>query len=167
MPDGMYLNEKNPPALRASSFWFMRIYPTPPTTVRPAWLWMRPMAVLRTASSTGLRHLQAHYLEGSDPGICMACEGDPGLSELMNFGISCIRPVVSQKDALGKSSAADRTKGNRRNEKIKFYRFAAFRRTGGEPLLVLPCCYVCRDMAICMPVAGKWQRQLIIRALLY
>ena len=85
-----------------------------------------------------VRHLQAHYLEGSDPGICMACEGDPGLSELMNFGISCILPVVSQKDALGKSSAADRTKGNRRNE--KFYRFAAFRRTGGEPLLVLPCC---------------------------
>ena len=100
-----------------------------------------------------VRHLQAHYLEGSDPGICMACEGDPGLSELMNFGISCILPVVSQKDALGKSSAADRTKGNRRNE--KFYRFAAFRRAGGEPLLVLPCCHVCHDMAVCMPDIRK------------
>ncbi len=51
-----------------------------------------------------VRHLQAHYLEGSDPGICMACEGDPGLSELMNFGISCTRRVVSQKDALQATS---------------------------------------------------------------
>lgn len=47
-----------------------------------------------------VRHLQAHYLEGSDPGICMACEGDPGLAELMHFGVSCTRRVVTQKDAL-------------------------------------------------------------------
>jgi hypothetical protein len=51
-----------------------------------------------------VRHLQAHYLEGSDPGICMACEEDPGLAELMNFGISCTRRVVSQQDAMKAAS---------------------------------------------------------------
>lgn len=46
------------------------------------------------------QHVAEFYLEGSDPGICAAFEGDPALSDLMNFGRACTRKVLSQKDAL-------------------------------------------------------------------
>lgn len=46
------------------------------------------------------QHVAQFYLEGSDPGICAAFEGDPALSDLMNFGRRCTCKVLTQKDAL-------------------------------------------------------------------
>jgi hypothetical protein len=46
------------------------------------------------------QHVAQFYLEGSDPGICVAFEGDSALSGLMNFGRDCTRKVMTQKDAL-------------------------------------------------------------------
>ncbi len=45
-------------------------------------------------------HVKQFYIEGSDPGICVACEGDFALDELMNFGLDCTRKVLTQGDAL-------------------------------------------------------------------
>lgn len=45
-------------------------------------------------------HIAEHFLEGSDPGLCVALHGHPGLARLMAFGQSCTRHVVTQKDSL-------------------------------------------------------------------
>ncbi|MFZ2448800.1 MAG: hypothetical protein WAW37_20750 [Syntrophobacteraceae bacterium] len=45
-------------------------------------------------------HLERYALEGSDPGLCIACEGDPALSLLIDFGQKCTNRVLTQKDAL-------------------------------------------------------------------
>jgi hypothetical protein len=46
------------------------------------------------------QHVTQFYLEGSDPGICAAIDGDSVLSELMQFGRECTQKVLTQKDAL-------------------------------------------------------------------
>ena len=45
-------------------------------------------------------HVERHSLVGSDPGVCVASNGDGDLSTLVDFGRRCTREVVSQKDAL-------------------------------------------------------------------
>jgi len=52
-----------------------------------------------------VRHLENHFLEGSDPGICMARENEPGLPDLIAFGNRCTHRVVTQKEALAATSA--------------------------------------------------------------
>jgi hypothetical protein len=46
------------------------------------------------------KHLGRHAAAGSDPGLCIAAEGDPGLAGLMEFGLACTHRVVTQSDAL-------------------------------------------------------------------
>jgi hypothetical protein len=46
-------------------------------------------------------HIGSHFLEGSDPGLCVAAAGAPGFAELADFGRHCTCQVVSQKAALG------------------------------------------------------------------
>jgi hypothetical protein len=45
-------------------------------------------------------HLMRHAAAGSDPGLCVAAEGAPGLADLMEFGLACTHRVVTQNDAL-------------------------------------------------------------------
>ena len=45
-------------------------------------------------------HIERHAAGGSDPGVCVAAEGSPGFSGLMEFGLACTRRVVTQEDAL-------------------------------------------------------------------
>ena len=47
-----------------------------------------------------IQHVEKYHMEGSDPGICAAFEGDPALSDLVNLGHDCTRKVMTQKDAL-------------------------------------------------------------------
>jgi hypothetical protein len=51
-------------------------------------------------TARAIEHLKRHSLEGSDPGLCVACESDAGLARLMAFGRTCTSEVVTQKDAL-------------------------------------------------------------------
>lgn len=46
-------------------------------------------------------HLERHALEGSDPGLCVACEGDPGLPLLIDFSHKCTNQIMTQSDAMG------------------------------------------------------------------
>ncbi len=50
--------------------------------------------------SRAVRHLEGHALHGSDPGLCVAHDGDPGLPRLVAFSQKCTNLVVSQEDAL-------------------------------------------------------------------
>lgn len=51
-----------------------------------------------TARATA--HVRLHALEGSDPGLCVVCEGDASLPGLIAFGRACTQRVVTQKEAL-------------------------------------------------------------------
>jgi tRNA(Ile2) C34 agmatinyltransferase TiaS len=51
-----------------------------------------------------IEHLKRHSLEGSDPGLCIACEGNGSLASLIGFGRTCTSRIVTQKDALEAAS---------------------------------------------------------------
>jgi hypothetical protein len=49
-------------------------------------------------------HIERYSLEGSDPGLCVACEGALGFSRLIAFSRKCTSQVVTQKEALEAAS---------------------------------------------------------------
>lgn len=49
---------------------------------------------------TAIEHLREHSLEGSDPGLCLAAETNPGMSLLMAFGRRCTSGIVLQEEAF-------------------------------------------------------------------
>jgi tRNA(Ile2) C34 agmatinyltransferase TiaS len=51
-----------------------------------------------------VEHLRRHSLEGSDPGLCIACGGNGSLASLIAFGRTCTSRVVTQKEALEAAS---------------------------------------------------------------
>ena len=51
-------------------------------------------------TARAIEHVKRHSLEGSDPGVCIACEEDGSLAELIAFGRACTSRVVTQKEAL-------------------------------------------------------------------
>jgi hypothetical protein len=50
--------------------------------------------------SAAVYHIENMSLPGSDPGLCLAFEGDPELRELEYFGYMCTSMIVSQSDAI-------------------------------------------------------------------
>jgi hypothetical protein len=60
--------------------------------------------LVRELAERAAKHLERHAAPGSDPGVCVAVEGEPGLQGLMEFGLLCTRRVVGQKDALRASA---------------------------------------------------------------
>jgi len=46
------------------------------------------------------KHIKNNFFEGSDPGLCVYCENDPGLDKLIDFGIRCTDTIVTQKEAI-------------------------------------------------------------------
>jgi hypothetical protein len=49
-------------------------------------------------------YIEQEAAPGSDPGLCIACEGDSALTALMSFGPLCTRQIVTQKEALQAAS---------------------------------------------------------------
>ncbi len=45
-------------------------------------------------------HIESKSSAGSDPGLCLVCEDDPALHDLIIFGRCCTKRVVTQKEAL-------------------------------------------------------------------
>ncbi len=61
---------------------------------------MPDMGLLDDLTMNAAAHLENHALERSDPGLCVACEGDSALSRLTDFGQQCTNRVMTQKDAM-------------------------------------------------------------------
>lgn len=60
-----------------------------------------PEAVsLEELTEKSIFHIERHFMDGSDPGLCVCSAGHPAMGALMNFGRSCSERVVSQEDAL-------------------------------------------------------------------
>ncbi|MFZ0726308.1 MAG: hypothetical protein WAO07_03875 [Desulfobacterales bacterium] len=57
-------------------------------------------AGLRNIISRAVDHLERGACSGSDPGVCVACEKNGGLSSLVEFGLACTCRKMSQADAL-------------------------------------------------------------------
>ncbi len=47
-----------------------------------------------------IAHIQANFFEGSDPGLCVASADDPGMDQMIEFGIKCTHTKVSQAEAF-------------------------------------------------------------------
>jgi hypothetical protein len=45
-------------------------------------------------------HIERESCDGSDPGLCLACEGDAALKDLAILGIACTARIVRQDEAL-------------------------------------------------------------------
>jgi hypothetical protein len=45
-------------------------------------------------------HIREFFIEGSDPGLCVAIEESPAATALMNFGRLCCSRIVTQKEAM-------------------------------------------------------------------
>jgi len=45
-------------------------------------------------------HIEKQSSEGSDPGLCLACEGDAALADLADLGLACTARIVSKDEAL-------------------------------------------------------------------
>jgi hypothetical protein len=54
--------------------------------------------------SRAAKHIEHHFIRGSDPGLCVAYEDHPALSRLISFGRVCTRRVVTQAEALQAAS---------------------------------------------------------------
>ena len=50
--------------------------------------------------SLAIDHIEHHFIPGSDPGLCLAYEGHPALTHLIQFGLACVKKVVTQQEAL-------------------------------------------------------------------
>lgn len=46
------------------------------------------------------RHIEALFIHGSDPGLCVVRDDSPALSELMDFGRRCCQCKVTQGEAM-------------------------------------------------------------------
>ena len=55
---------------------------------------------MEVLTDRAISHINKHFIEGSDPGLCICSEGNTGLKSLANFGQACTERVVTQKDAL-------------------------------------------------------------------
>jgi hypothetical protein len=59
---------------------------------------------LDVLTARGVAHIERHFIEGSDPGLCIVREDDSALAALISFGLLCAKRVVTQNEAL---AAAD------------------------------------------------------------
>jgi tRNA(Ile2) C34 agmatinyltransferase TiaS len=61
-------------------------------------------SLLEPLTARAIDHLRRHSLEGSDPGLCVACDGNGSLTQLIGFGLACTSRVVTQQEALAAAS---------------------------------------------------------------
>lgn len=65
---------------------------------------MADLSLLDQLTTKAIEHVERHSFDGSDPGVCVACEGHSSMPELTDFGRSCTRRVVTQREALQAAS---------------------------------------------------------------
>lgn len=51
-------------------------------------------------------HIERESCVGSDPGLCLACEGDEALRDLAALGLACTARIVSQEEAVRAAGGA-------------------------------------------------------------
>jgi len=67
---------------------------------------MPDMSLVGRLTRQAIEHVERYSYDGSDPGVCVAWEGHSSIPELTQFGLTCTRRVVTQKDALRAASGS-------------------------------------------------------------
>jgi tRNA(Ile2) C34 agmatinyltransferase TiaS len=62
--------------------------------------------LLASLVERAVQHIETHAADGSDPGLCVAREDHPALSDLMAFGRRCTYAVATQAEALRRADGA-------------------------------------------------------------
>jgi tRNA(Ile2) C34 agmatinyltransferase TiaS len=57
-------------------------------------------SLVETLTEKAIIHLQKYALDGSDPGICIACNSHNDLSRLIAFGHACTSQIMTQREAV-------------------------------------------------------------------
>jgi tRNA(Ile2) C34 agmatinyltransferase TiaS len=57
-------------------------------------------SLIEMLKERAIAHLEKYALDGSDPGICIACNGQNDLSRLIAFGHACASRIMTQKQAM-------------------------------------------------------------------
>ena len=57
-------------------------------------------SLFNTILSRAVQHIEKHSIPGSDPGLCVAADGNGSFARLISFGKVCATSIVSQKAAL-------------------------------------------------------------------
>ncbi len=53
-----------------------------------------------------IKHIERHFIPGSDPGLCLAHEENPLLDRLISFGRKCTTTIVTQNEAMQSAPGA-------------------------------------------------------------
>ena len=61
---------------------------------------MPDASLVQALTARAIAHVRRHASEGSDPGLCVVCEGDASLPGLIAFGRACTARIVTQREAL-------------------------------------------------------------------
>jgi len=61
---------------------------------------MTDASLLKPLINAAVEHIESLSFEGSDPGLCVACENGSALDHLIAFGQSCTAHIMSQREAL-------------------------------------------------------------------
>ena len=56
-------------------------------------------SMVETLVERAVRHIAEHFIDGSDPGLCVASDDSPSIPALVAFGLSCCRGIVTQEKA--------------------------------------------------------------------
>ena len=63
-------------------------------------------SIVEELISRAVKHIERHFISGSDPGLCVASEDNPALPKLIHFGRACTTRVVTQKEAVQAAAGA-------------------------------------------------------------
>lgn len=61
-------------------------------------------SLLECLIERAITHIRHHSLEGSDPGVCVACGSNGNLAPIIAFGRTCTEKIVTQKEAMEAAS---------------------------------------------------------------
>ncbi|MBN2418218.1 MAG: hypothetical protein JXL81_02445, partial [Deltaproteobacteria bacterium] len=62
------------------------------------------LSVMNTLISLAAEHIREHFLQGSDPGLCVAAVNGQPMNGLITFGKECCFRIVTQKEAMQAAS---------------------------------------------------------------
>ena len=63
------------------------------------------VSMVEPLTEKAVEHIELHSFDGSDPGLCVASEEDPSLDQLIAFGRTCTKRIVTQGEALKAASS--------------------------------------------------------------
>lgn len=56
--------------------------------------------IAETMIESGIAHIADHFIEGSDPGLCVVTDTGASFDALVTFGRACSSRIVTQKEAM-------------------------------------------------------------------